>query len=1073
MSDQLEQVLEELGVASFVRAASDAALGRSLAATVTPATRQPEPDRLPRLAFIYETQALKKYADWSPTRKREARKPMEDDFLRGFACWTGLASLPETDGSIARGISKRGDRLVRDALLGDLVPPDLILPFHHAVTGLAAGRTAETRLELRRYAVERSAHPQQWGEHVAHEVFRAFVLLTRKANGWTEVRDAIDSLNRLRDMQGPNEKEWLDSQGPQKDVQAASLLVGLYHLAQMVTLAGDYLVGARGARTGVARLTGRLDLHYRRAETALRAAGNPVAQHSASLLWLGTKELVQNSIWTQIEGLGPHVLGLAEQIAQREDNPVIELWPAQQDALRQGLLDAYARAILIEMPTSAGKTLLAKFAMIQTHALAQGTIAYVVPTRALVNQVTVELRQDFRKLNISVEQAVPAFEMDPAEDRLLSDAPGVLVTTPEKLDFLVRKDHPVTANLTMVIADEAHNLGDRTRGARLELLLGMLKRDRAGIRFLLLSPFVPQSDDLLPWLGEDRAHPAIRINWRPSRRIVGAFLGKGAGKSRRLTFETLPASDNADTQAGLTLPLSDAPPTRELSTLRNIVHESVAALSRRGGVLVLCRGPGTSVTRARELAAVLPEAPPTPELATVSRYLEAEWGGRPALAEYMRHGVAYHHAGLSNEARWLIEGLIRRRQIKVICGTTTLAQGVNFPISTVIVESLDKGNDVLTYADFWNIAGRAGRTLIDPVGIVGFPTPSKAKKKLWTEFLEGEAEAISSQLAVLIDRVDEIGERFDLNVLFKIPQLSPLLQFLAHAMRVAGSSDFATQVDELEELLRASLVFHQVRTSRGDAAVQKLVELCRRYLGAVRKIPSGTLVLADQTGFATPSVLQLLVRKNENKDFSDARAWEPASLFGTSVDPLARRIDAIAQLPEMQLGRGDDAPFSARRVAAILKDWVSGVSLETMARRYATLEEGKAFDKDRDTADFSRYLFSALIGRASWGLGALEGICLAGQPDDVWNKVGYVPSMVYFGVQEREAVWLRMVGVPRVVAEGLGRVWRDDNRQEPASFEELRSWVGALDDSRWKKTIPKDSNLTTADMRWIWKEFAG
>lgn len=73
--------------------------------------------------------------------------------------------------------------------------------------------------------------------------------------------------------------------------------------------------------------------------------------------------------------------------------------------------------------------------------------------------------------------------------------------------------------------------------------------------------------------------------------------------------------------------------------------------------------------------------------------------------------------------RWLVEGLIRRGDVKVICGTTTLAQGMNFPITTVIVETLTKGNVVkLTYQDFWNIAGRAGRALVNTIGVIAFPT---------------------------------------------------------------------------------------------------------------------------------------------------------------------------------------------------------------------------------------------------------------------------------------------------------------------------------------------------------------
>src|SRR5439155_21981922 len=108
------------------------------------------------------------------------------------------------------------------------------------------------------------------------------------------------------------------------------------------------------------------------------------------------------------------------------------------------------------------------------------------------------------------------------------------------------------------------------------------------------------------------------------------------------------------------------------------------------------------------------------------------------------------------EARWLFEGLIRTGDVDVVCGTTTLAQGVNFPIRTVVVETLRKGDTTLSYSDFWNIAGRAGRAMVDTLGIVGFPSTGASKKQSFIDFLQGEAQAITSQLTILIDRADEL-----------------------------------------------------------------------------------------------------------------------------------------------------------------------------------------------------------------------------------------------------------------------------------------------------------------------------
>jgi hypothetical protein len=81
--------------------------------------------------------------------------------------------------------------------------------------------------------------------------------------------------------------------------------------------------------------------------------------------------------------------------------------------------------------------------------------------------------------------------------------------------------------------------------------------------------------------------------------------------------------------------------------------------------------------------------------------------------------------------------------------------------------------------------------------------------------------------------------------------------------------------------------------------------------------------------------------------------------------------------------------------------------------------------------------------------------------------------MIFFGVQRKEGVWLRTVGVPRLVADPLGSMWQQSAGGEPGSYEQLRSWVSQLDDREWQRAIPAGSRLRPEDMRLIWHEFTG
>jgi len=57
-----------------------------------------------------------------------------------------------------------------------------------------------------------------------------------------------------------------------------------------------------------------------------------------------------------------------------------------------------------------------------------------------------------------------------------------------------------------------------------------------------------------------------------------------------------------------------------------------------------------------------------------------------------------------------MEWLFEESELKFLVATTTIAQGVNFPVTGVVMAShqYPYGED-MPPEDFWNIAGRAGR----------------------------------------------------------------------------------------------------------------------------------------------------------------------------------------------------------------------------------------------------------------------------------------------------------------------------------------------------------------------------
>ena len=911
-----------------------------------------------------------------------------------------------------------------------------------------------------------------WPDELLLRVCRAFVLLCRKGGGWEDVRQAAVELHLLRSLQRKREHPGAGLGDPNR-ANAAGLLAR-YNLARIVDLAAQYTIAGSPQDVGVRIRRHRANID---ALLALGVEGDPNVEHVADLLWRGVNALLAASIWSIARrGLGARVDEFIERLVSHRDGPLLELWPSQRGALSRSLLDPAKRATVVEMPTSAGKTLAAEFAIVQALALyPQRTVAYVVPTRALVNQITRRLRRDLEPLGVAVEAAIPVVELDPTEDQMLRREIGVLVVTPEKLDLLIRTGHPVVAEMSLIVVDEAHNIAGDVRGARLELLLATLRRERAEARFLLLTPFVPNAQQLALWLGGEGAEATISIDWKPSERVATlARWRKRRGGRRELVLRSIPSAHHVDITTELDVNLGDAGQIAldEKRPSKETVSASAALkLAERGGVLTLCWGRKAAEKRAAQIAALRQQRSPSEFAASVTNFAKAELGEAHPLARHLQRGVAFHHAGLSHDLRYLIEMLIDSGEVDVVCGTTTLAQGVNFPIGSVIVETLEKpcgrehgGRQPLSFSEFWNIAGRSGRAMRDRVGLVVFPVTTGSQEAATREFLRASAAEVASALIDTLTDAVSTAERFDLKFVRSQKTFAVFLQYLTHAVCVGGANVAAT---ELQDLLRSSLVYFQLE-SQDPTAAEDLVRATTRYLESIAGVEVGWLALADGTGFSLPSVGHMYALQRERElHLDEPSAWSEAELFSDDSDRLTAIIDVIGQVPELSLGQSGPGSFNPEIVAGVVSDWVNGLSVSEIAeRRFGHLN----VDVDERRRSTSHYLHQRLVGQVPWGIGALQRITLRRGED--LSRAGHIPSLIFYGVRSREAAMLRMVGVPRIAADSLASRWRTSG-QAAASFADLRRWIGGLPGDAWEESVREREAISGEDCRVVWSALAG
>jgi len=430
----------------------------------------------------------------------------------------------------------------------------------------------------------------------------------------------------------------------------------------------------------------------------------------------------------------------------------VELWPAQSAALKAGLLDAEMRSFGFAAPTGTGKTALTRILIANALRANPGSkIFYICPSRALVHEVWADLSNALSGIGANVFEA-GAHLTSHESLRATSGAPDVIVFTPERADLLLRVDPEFLAQTSLVIVDEAHHIEQGSRGILLELYLWRLTRMiPTSARVIQLSAVAPNISDLTSWLSTDQRTKSVMIDARTSSLRVGLLnrTSDGAGHLRfgeAAPYEIVPGGQlPADTTEGL-------------ATLAN-------SMAQNSIVLVLCMSPGSAEKVARAVAELRSEEQSVDDDVSerLDAWVERELYPESELRAHYKKRVLFHHAQMPPRVRLGIEEAVRARKVDVICATTTLAEGVNFPFSTVIVESLVGKNFQLTPRALWNIAGRAGRFGVDAEGLCILYRPEQWTKRLkdykLDDYLQtalADIPPVQSALAQGIAKLDQL-----------------------------------------------------------------------------------------------------------------------------------------------------------------------------------------------------------------------------------------------------------------------------------------------------------------------------
>jgi len=410
-----------------------------------------------------------------------------------------------------------------------------------------------------------------------------------------------------------------------------------------------------------------------------------------------------------------------------------KLYPPQEDAVKAGVLDG--KSVLVSVPTASGKTLIAMLAAISHLSKNKSKVIYLTPLRALASEKFEEFKK-LEKINGSkIKVAISTGDSNSTDNKL--DDADVIILTNETMDAMMTFQKSWIYEIGLVISDEIHLIGDSGRGPTLEMILTRLKTGYVGKKpqIIALSATISNSSLLAEWLD----CKLVESEWRP------VPLSEAVYSNHTITnLDRVESEGNLDKK-------------RETRHSKPAIGLGLDIVEGGAQSLIFTMTRASSVATATEAGKFVAEQLKKDELeklikiskTILPRETEDQTKLVKKLADAVKNGTAFHHAGLDQRCRTIVETEFKNGNIKLLTATPTLAAGVNLPARRVIIASVFRfglnGNAPISILEYKQMCGRAGRPQYDDEGesiIVAKGSPNQYLE----HYVDGIPESLESQI---------------------------------------------------------------------------------------------------------------------------------------------------------------------------------------------------------------------------------------------------------------------------------------------------------------------------------------
>lgn len=395
--------------------------------------------------------------------------------------------------------------------------------------------------------------------------------------------------------------------------------------------------------------------------------------------------------------------------------------------------------VAVGAPTSAGKTFVLQGYLARVFkGDADRTVVYLVPTRALIAQVSRDLAAIFRSISGAPEIITMPLDGDQPLPRR-----AILVMTQERVRLMLASHPEMVA--AIIIVDEAHSIADRGRGILLQWVVDDLLSRKPEAQILFASPGIRNLEVFGRAFGLDNIEripsqePTVAQNFLEVR-ITSAKLG---------AFSVTSVEPGEGEQL-----VSEFELGRTLASRKDQLVQISFALGR-GPSIVYANGIAEAEDFALQLAELRGEEVASPRREAVAQLAAQSVHESYVLGHCVRRGVGFHYSSMPMQVRQAVEDAFADGTLDFLVCTSTLLQGVNLPARNVFMCKPEKGRTrALEGTDFWNLAGRAGRLRREFHGNIFLISYDDWKSKPLDQ--PRDSEIVTAIEAGVSDRLDDL-----------------------------------------------------------------------------------------------------------------------------------------------------------------------------------------------------------------------------------------------------------------------------------------------------------------------------